>query len=172
MSLDTTLADSISTFPASPSETITVSLADLRQIIQDALQPLKDRIESLESTVASQGEEIAALRLSVASLESLQESEISRVCCDIAYDRQRLARLEKSQEEPTATESERIGRIEKLCTDAPKHEISLSELRGRLGIDKSVLSRLLKRIDGDKFYLRKSTLDKRIRYLCCRPGVR
>lgn len=170
MSNTDSVAESINAFShVSPSETITVSLADLRQIItaavQDAIEPLKDRIEALESIVASQGEKIA-------SIESTQEHEISRVCVDIAYDRQRLAKLEKTTEEPTATESERIERIEKLCTDAPKHEISLSEIRGRLGIDKAVLSRLLKRIDADKFYLRKSTLDKRIRYLCFRPEVR
>ena len=178
MSRDTTLSENKTFSSVSPSETttITVSLADLRQIVteavQKAIQPLQDRIESLESIVASQGEEIAALRLKLASLESLQEADTTRICLDIAYDRRRLAALEHPIEEPTATESERIGRIEKLCTDAPKHEISLSELRGRLGIDKSVLSRLLKRIDGDRFFLRKSALDKRIRYLCLRPEVR
>jgi hypothetical protein len=40
-------------------------------------------------------QEIAALRSKLASLESLQESEISRVCVDIAQDRRRLSALEK-----------------------------------------------------------------------------
>jgi chromosome segregation ATPase len=150
---------------AKPSETTITVPASLLQDLLGTIQSLKDEVTQLRAIVASQGEKIA-------SLESTQEAEISRVCVDIAYDRQRLAKLENRQEEPTATESERIERIEKLCTDAPKHEISLSELRGRLGIDKSVLSRLLKRIDADRFYLRKSSLDKRIRYLCRRPEVR
>jgi hypothetical protein len=155
-------------FVPTSEQSITVSLSDLRQIItdavQDALQPLQDEVMELKATVASQGEKIR-------SLEATQEQDTTRICLDIAYDRRRLAALEKAEEEPTATESERIDRIEKLCTDAPKHEISLSELRGRLGIDKAVLSRLLKKIDRDTFYLRKSTLDKRVRYLCCRHEI-
>ena len=160
-----------------PSEqTITLSYGQLQELIkgavEQAIQPLQDRIEALDATVDNQGEEIASLRSTVTSLESLQEQDTTRIYLDIAHDRRRLAKLESAKEEPTDTEKERIERIEKLCSDAPNHEISLSELRGRLGIDKAVLSRLLKRIDGDKFYLRKSTFDKRIRYLCLRPGVR
>jgi chromosome segregation ATPase len=172
----TKLADaSINSFGIAPkagfeSSYVTVPAAFLEELI-GATQSLKDEVAALREERDQDRQEMTALRASVASLETLQESEISRLAVDIAYDRQRLARLEKSQEEPTATESERIERIEKLCTDAPKHEISLSEIRGRLGIDKAVLSRLLKRIDGDRFYLRKSTLDKRIRYLCLRPEI-
>jgi len=144
----------------------------IKGAIEQAIQPLQDRIEALDATVANQGEEIASLRSTVTSLESLQEQDTTRICLDIAHYRRRLAKLESAKEEPTDTEKKRIERIEKLCSYAPNHEISLSELRGRLGIDKAVLSRLLKRINGDKFYLRKSTLDKRIRYLCLRPKVR
>ena len=164
----------------SPSEQlITLTCGQLQNLIkgaiEQAIQPLKEEISQLREERAQDHQEIASLRSTVASLESLQEQDTNRICLDIAYDRQRLAKLEhppSHKDEPTDTEKERIERIEKLCTDAPNHEISLSELRGRLGIDKSVLSRLLKRIDGDKFYLRKSILDKRIRYLCLRPEVR
>ena len=157
----------------SPSEQlITLTYGQLVQAVQEAIQPLQDRISSLEDRVTGLQEENAALRAKLASLESLQEQDTTRICLDIAYDRRRLSKLENAKEEPTDTEKERVERIEKLCSDAPNHEISLSEIRGRLGIDKSVLSRLLKRINGDKFYLRKSTLDKRIRYLCLRPEVR
>jgi hypothetical protein len=163
-------------FESPSDEAITISVSQLQELIkgavEQAIQPLQDRIEALDATVANQGEEIASLRSTVTSLESLQEQDTTRICLDIAHDRRRLAKLENAKEEPTDTEKERIERIEKLCSDAPNHEISLSELRGRLGIDKAVLSRLLKRINGDKFCLRKSTLDKRIRYLCLRPGVR
>lgn len=157
----------------SPEESIFVlTSSQLRQIIQDALQPLRDEVEALREERDRDREDIASLRLKLASLESLQEQDTTRILLDVATDRRRLAALEHPIEEPTDTEKERTERIEKLCTDAPKHEISLSELRGRLGIDKSVLSRLLKRIDRDKFYLRKSPLDKRVRYLCLRPEVR
>jgi len=161
----------------SPSEQLIVlsygQLQDLiKGAIEQAIQPLQDEVSQLREERDQDCQEIAALRLKMASLETLQEQDTNRICLDIAYDRRRLSKLENAKEEPTDTEKERVERIEKLCTDAPNHEISLSELRGRLGIDKAVLSRLLKRIDRDKFYLRKSALDKRIRYLCLRPGVR
>jgi hypothetical protein len=128
---------------------------------------MEDRIDHLEA-------ENATLRLKMVSLEATEEQDVSRLACDIAYDRQRLAKLETREERPapTATETDRIERIEKLCTDAPGHTISLSEIRGRLGIDKSVLSRLLKKIDREKFFLRKASHDKRVRYLWLRPVVR
>ena len=161
----------------SPSEQlITMTYGQLQglivQAVQEGIQPLQDEISQLREERDQDHQEIASLHAKLASLESLQEQDTTRICLDIAHDRRRLAKLESAKEEPTDTEKERIERIEKLCSDAPNHEISLSELRGRLGIDKAVLSRLLKRINGDKFCLRKSTLDKRIRYLCLRPEVR
>jgi hypothetical protein len=74
------------------------------QAIQEAIQPLQDRIEALDATVANQGEEIASLRSTVTSLESLQEQDTTRICLDIAHDRRRLAKLESAKEEPTDTE--------------------------------------------------------------------
>jgi len=157
----------------SPSEQLIVlTYAQLQDLIKGAIQPLKDEVAALREERDQDRQEIDSLYAKLASLESLQEQDTTRICLDIAYDRRRLSKLENAKEEPTDTEKERVEKIEKLCTDAPNHEISLSELRGRLGIDKAVLSRLLKRIDRDKFYLRKSSLDKRIRYLCLRPGVR
>jgi DNA-binding MarR family transcriptional regulator len=160
---------SINAFPVSPSEqTISISLADLQQIINEAIQPLQVRIESLEEALNSQRAESAVLRLKIVSLEkdrdTLSENQLIQL--------RLIHGLREDANKPTDLEKERVEKIEKLCIEAPKHEISLSELRGRMGIDKAVLSRLLKRIDRDKFYLRKSTLDKRIRYLCLRPEGR
>ena len=36
----------------------------------------------------------------VASLETLQEEDVTRLCLDICQDRQRLARLEKAEPQP------------------------------------------------------------------------
>jgi uncharacterized membrane protein len=48
---------------APPEESVFVSNASqLQEIISRAIQPLQDRIESLEATVIHQGEEIMALR--------------------------------------------------------------------------------------------------------------
>ena len=139
----------------SPSEQlITLTYGQLVQAVQEAIQPLQD--------------EIAQLREEITSLEAAQDTLSDNQLIQLRL----IHELKDKSNGPTDTEKERVERIEKLCSDAPNHEISLSELRGRLGIDKAVLSRLLKRINGDKFYLRKSTLDKRIRYLCLRPKVR
>ena len=153
----------------SPSdEAISQLQTIITKAVQEAIKPLLERISELEDTLAGQHEEIAALRASVTSMEKDRD-----VLSDNQLIQLRLIHeLKGNADSPTEKERERIERIEKLCSDAPNHEISLSELRGRLGIDKAVLSRLLKRINGDKFYLRKSTLDKRIRYLCLRPKVR
>lgn len=152
---------SINTFGPSPKaiespseQLITLTYGQLVQAVQEAIQPLQD--------------EIAQLREEITSLEAAQDTLSDNQLIQLRL----IHELKDKSNGPTDTEKERVERIEKLCSDAPNHEISLSELRGRLGIDKAVLSRLLKRINGDKFYLRKSTLDKRIRYLCLRPKVR
>lgn len=157
---------SINSFGPAPkagfeSPYVTVPSAFLEELI-GAIQELKDEVSDLRGIIANQEEKIA-------DLAATQETQADNQLIQLRLINQ--LREETAREEPTATESERIERIEKLCTDAPKHEISLSELRGRLGIDKAVLSRLLKRLDRDRFYLRKSTLDKRIRYLCARPEI-
>ena len=157
----------------SPSEQlITLTYGQLQglivQAVQEAIQPLQDEIAQLREEIGQDRREIASLHAKLASLEKDRD-----VLSDNQLIQLRLIHeLKDKSNGPTDTEKERVERIEKLCSDAPNHEISLSELRGRLGIDKAVLSRLLKRINGDKFYLRKSTLDKRIRYLCLRPEVR
>lgn len=130
----------------SPSETITVRLADLRQIIADAIQPLQDRVESLESTVASQGEEIAALRSTVASLESLQESEITRLAVDIATDRRRLAALEHPTEEPVPAPSKKttshIDELHRLMLEEKSQQVSIAKGARLLGISKERMRQL------------------------------
>jgi DNA-binding MarR family transcriptional regulator len=153
---------SINTFGPSPKagfeSLITLTYGQLQdlivQAVQEAIQPLQD--------------EVSQLREEITSLEATQDTLSDNQLIQLRL----IHELKDKSNGPTDTEKERVERIEKLCSDAPNHEISLSELRGRLGIDKAVLSRLLKRINGDKFYLRKSTLDKRIRYLCLRPKVR
>ena len=77
----------------SPSEQlITLTIGQLQDIItqavEKAIQPLQDRIESLEKIVAAQDVKIVALT-------STQEQDVNRICLDVAYDRQRLAKLEQ-----------------------------------------------------------------------------
>jgi len=97
---------SINTFGPSPKAGFESPSEQLIQAIQEAIQPLQDRISSLEDRVTGLQEENAALRAKLASLESLQEQDTTRICLDIAYDRRRLSKLENAKEEPTDTEKE------------------------------------------------------------------
>ena len=112
----------------------------LQEIIARALQPLQDRIESLEATVTGQGEEIATLRASAASLENLQESEISRVCLDIAYDRRRLAALEKVEPQPLQKDR---GEILRALIAANGGKMLAKDARNKMHLGKEQFSLLL-----------------------------
>lgn len=151
--------------PTSEESVFILTAGQLKDLIKEAIQPLQDEVSQLKATVAAQGEKIAASENWQNTLSDNQGIQLQLINSlrDEVYHR---------KDRQTATDTERILKMEKLCIDAPKHEISLPELRGRLGIDKSVLSRLLKKMGRDRFYLRKSSLDKRIRYLCLRPEAR
>lgn len=125
--------------PEDPIFVLTAS--QLRQIItqavQDAIQPLQDRIESLQGMVDSQTEKIAAL-------EDLQEHEISRVCVDIAYDRQRIAKLEKVEPQPLQKDR---GEILRALLVAHGGKMLAKDARKRMRVPKSSFSELLKTCD-------------------------
>jgi hypothetical protein len=159
MTTDTLHPSSINAF--SPLVSVPASLL---QDLQEALQALQGEVATLQATVARQGEIIAASERWQGTLSDNQFTQLKLI--------NGLREDLHKEPEPSQGELERVARIEKLCQDAPGHIISLPELRGRLGIEKAVLSRLLKRINQDKFYLRQSKTDKRIRYLCLRPEVR
>jgi hypothetical protein len=162
-------------FVSHSEQLITLTIGQLQdlitQAVEKAIQPLQDSVSSVEDRLTSLEEENATLRLKLVSVEQSQDTLGENQFIQLKL----INGLKEDTHQdtaPSAGEAERIERIEKLCADAPGHMISLPELRGRLGIDKAVLSRLLKRIDRDRFYLKKSTTDKRIRYLCLLPVVR
>jgi hypothetical protein len=80
-------------FVSPPEQLITLTIGQLQELVtqavEKAIQPLQDEIETLKATVTRLDEKIAAL-------ESTQEQDVDRICLDIAYDRQRLAKLEQS----------------------------------------------------------------------------
>jgi hypothetical protein len=79
--------------PPSEESVFILTSGQLQDIIKEAIQPLQDRIGSLEARIIAQDEKIAAL-------ESTQEQDTTRLCVDIAHDRQRLAKLEKIEPQP------------------------------------------------------------------------
>ncbi len=125
--------------PSDQLITLTYSqLQDLiKQAVTEAIQPLQDRIESLEDTVASLGVKIAAL-------ETTQLEDVDRICLDIAYDRQRLAKLEKVEPQPLQKDRAEILRA-LLVANCGK--LLSKDARKKMHLSKERFSELLKICD-------------------------
>ena len=147
--MDKVAAASINSFgpmpkaDAPPSEPIFVLTASqLQDIISQAVEKAIDELSELKAAIAFQDEKIR-------SLEAMQEAEISRICVDIAYDRQRLAKLEKS--EPGPTDEERMEKLEGYLKDKKsagmKPEASFTEARTHLEVSRSQFSKLISKLD-------------------------
>jgi len=105
----------------------------ITKAIEKALQPLQDHIKDLEKIVAAQGEQIAALEITA-------EHDVNRICLDIAYDRQRLARLEKIEPQPLQRDR---GDILRALIAANGGKMLAKEARNKMRMDKATFSRLL-----------------------------
>ena len=120
-----------------PDQLITLTYGQLQDLItkaaEKAIQPLQDRIESMEATIACQGEKIT-------SLESLQEQDTTRICLDIAYDRRRLAALEKIEPQPLQKDR---GEILRALIAANGGKMLRSQARKKMHLSESRFSELL-----------------------------
>ena len=103
------------------------------QAVQKAIQPLQDHVNDLEKTIAAQGEQIAALT-------TTEEHDVNRICLDIAYDRQRLARLEKVEPQPLQKDR---GEILRALLVANGGKMLAKEARKRMHLSKDRFSKLL-----------------------------
>ena len=135
---------SINTFGPSPKAGFESPSEQLIQAIQEAIQPLQDRISSLEDRVTGLQEENAALRAKLASMESLQEQDTTRICLDIAYDRRRLAALEKVEPQPLQRDR---GDILRALITANGGKMLAKDARAKMRMDKGNFSRLLDTLD-------------------------
>jgi len=156
---------SINTFGIAPKTDVTPSeesifvltAGQLQEIISRAIQPLQDEVVELKTTVAGQQEKIADMGRKLASLESLQESEITRVCVDIAQDRRRLAALETTEPQPLQKDR---GEILRALIVANGGKMLAKEARQKMHLSRSRFSELLASMDGDielkPFHLRKN----------------
>jgi ribosomal protein L29 len=110
--------------------------------------------------------EIAALRSELENLRQKWDADLDRVLREIAYDRQRLARLEHPEDrEPTPTERAHLQRIEKHLKDSSRHASSFAELRGLLGVSPGRISQLIKKLDPQRFEVKRSAADHKARVL-------
>ena len=127
-------------FPVSPSEEAVFILnsgqlsALITKAIEKVIEPLQDHIGDLEKIVAAQGEQIA-------TLTSTQEQDVNRICLDIAYDRQRLAKLEKIEPQPLQRDR---GEILRALIAANDGKMLLSNARQKMHLRKDQFSQMLK----------------------------
>jgi hypothetical protein len=132
-------------FSVSPSEEAVFILnsgqlsALITKAIEKAIQPLQDRIGDLEKIVAAQGEQIA-------TLTSTQEQDVNRICLDIAYDRQRLARLEKVEPQPLQRDR---GEILRALIAANGGKMLAKDARQKMHLIKPRFSELLATMKDD-----------------------
>jgi len=116
------------------------------------LERLKAQLESQQSRI----KEIAAR----------QDEDCLRLAKDIAYDRRRLSKLEDpGSREPTPTEVAHLERIEKHLRDSPRHAASFAEIRGILGVSPGRVSQLIRKLDQQKFEVRRSARNHKARIL-------
>jgi hypothetical protein len=134
-----TIAESISSFahvaqqaneqPEEPIFALTSSqLQDLiTQAVEKAIQPLKD----LRVTVTRQDEKMTALE---ATEDTLGENDLNqlRLIADLRH------------KAPGKTELSRSAKIETYLLSRPDHKATFETLRGHLGIDKVLLSQVVK----------------------------
>jgi septal ring factor EnvC (AmiA/AmiB activator) len=162
----------------SPSELlITMTYGQLQdlivQAVQEGIQPLQDEIAQLREERDQDHQEIASLHAKLASLESLQEQDTTRIYTDIAYDRQRLAKLENSPiKEPGRTETNRAEKIDKYLASRPDHRATFESLRGHLGVDKDRLNEAIKTLMASspgRYGIVRAPGDKRKRILVMLP---
>lgn len=105
----------------------------ISQAIEKAIQPVQDEVSQLKAMVVNQGEKIAAL-------EATQDQDASRLALDIAYDRQRLAKLEKTEPQPMQKDR---GEILRALLAANGGKMLAKDARQKLRMDKGNFSRLL-----------------------------
>ena len=120
-------------FPVSPTEEsvfFILTSSQLQDLIKDAIQPALD--------------ELSQLRDRIAHLEAEHEQDTTRICVDIALDRQRISRLEKI--EPTPTQKDRAD-ILHLLLAANGGKMLSSDARRKMRVPKSSFSELLKTCD-------------------------
>lgn len=136
----------------------------IKEAVQEAIQPLQDHIESLEVTVALQDEKITALT-------STEEHDVNRICLDIAYDRQRISRLEqRPSTAPIAVPpkgEKSITRIAKLrdFLKARGGGATFQECERLLGIHPNQMTKLVSQLDKRSFEIFTRAGDDRQRVL-------
>jgi hypothetical protein len=118
----------------------------LVEMVEKTIHIIQDRVSVLEGIIAHQEGDIADLRQMVASLSSAQEQDACRLALDIAYDRQRLAKLEKIEPQPMQKDRAEILRA---LIAANGGKMLAKDARQKMRMDKATFSRLLGTLKND-----------------------
>ena len=123
-----------------PSITVPASLL---QDLLGAIQDLKEEVAQLREERDQDRQEIAALRARIASLETTEEQDISRLSLDVAYDRQRLAKLEQPPEPATTKKSTgHVDELHRLMVEDRSQQVSIAKAARLLDISKERMRQL------------------------------
>jgi DNA mismatch repair ATPase MutL len=165
MSMDSLCITNISTLPASPSKepVFILSSDQLQEIISHAITQALEEMqgaspdalngqEKLQQLIEGQAQEIKALKSVIQTLleraenqENTQERDVDRIYCDIAQDRQRIAKLERPPE-PQPTQRDRAEILRALLA-ANGGKMLAKDARKKMHLRKELFSPLLKKCD-------------------------
>ena len=127
-----------------PPSIFVLTAGQLQEIITRAIQPLQDRIESLESIVASQGDKLSIVKDRVVDVEVEQDfirSDLLKLC---AKADQNTAAIGKTSEK-------RIAEIDKILKASPNGAAPFKLIRDKLGLAPNQFSRLISSLDKRKY---------------------
>ena len=125
------------------------------------LQPLQDRISSLESIIALQGERIAALEATASHHEE-----------NLLIQLQLIKQLRESGRKPSIGTKTiaRIAKIDEILKS--RGPTTLKELERILGIDRATMTRLLGKLDMRRYDLHSRPGDEREKVLRLKAQIR
>ena len=125
------------------------------------LQPLQDRISSLESIIALQGERIAALEATASHHEE-----------NLLIQLQLIKQLRESGRKPSVGTKTiaRIAKIDEILKS--RGPTTLKELERTLGIDRATMTRLLGKLDMRRYDLHSRPGDEREKVLRLKAQIR
>jgi hypothetical protein len=126
--------------------------------------PAEDELKAVDAEQLRT--EIAVLKTEIEGLRKKWDADIDRMLREIAYDRQRLSGLEHPEDrDPTPTEIDHLQKIEKHLKGSPWHSASFAEIRGLLGVSPGRVSQLVRKLDPQRFEVRRSASDHKARIL-------
>jgi len=141
----------------SSEQLITLTINQLEELVtqavEKAIQPLQNEVKDLQAT-------ITGLNAKVSALETTQEQDLNRVCLDIAFDRRRLAKLEKIEPQPLQKDR---GDILRALIVANGGKMLAKDARQKMRLDKVLFSQLLAK--AEDIEIRLYRMDKRQKLL-------